>query len=417
MEKISMRKKLLQINVTANWGSTGRIAEQINLLAQKNGWLTYIAYGRYNNPSQSQLIHVGSDLSVYEHYAEHICLDNDGLASRRATRSLVHIIEGINPDIIHLHNIHDHWLNYKILFEYLNKTDIPIVWTQHDCWCFTGGCGHYSALQCGQWRECCTNNCPFRCKPYSRCLVNHCEQHYLLKKKLFTATRNITFVPVSRWLEGELSKSFLKEKDIRVIHNGVDINVFKPVDVIMTVLEKYGLNGVTYLLGVATTWTAKKGFNDFCRLVGKIPNGVKVVLVGLDKRLCQKAAKYGIVGIARTDKVEELVALYNGASIVMNLSYEESFGLTTVEGFACGTPSVVYNVTASPELVTPDTGIVVEPGDIDGVAKGVEEMLTKGKDSYSKNCRVRAEFHFDKNKKYQEYLDLYNELIGRQAGY
>ena len=139
---------LLQINVTANWGSTGKIAEQINQVAQKQGWTTYLAYGRNVQPCTSELIHVGNQFQVYEHYAEHRLFDNDGLASRVATKQLVREIKKIKPDIIHLHNIHDHWLNYRILFEYLNTLDTPVVWTQHDCWSFTGGCGYFTLIKC-----------------------------------------------------------------------------------------------------------------------------------------------------------------------------------------------------------------------------------------------------------------------------
>lgn len=406
-----MTKKLFQINVTANWGSTGKIADQINALAYNKGWNTYIAYGRFSNNSASQLFKIGSDLSVYEHYAEHIIFDNDGLASRKATHKLVQIIEDIKPDIIHLHNIHDHWLNYKILFEYLNTLDTPIVWTQHDCWSFTGGCGYFSILGCEQWKTICTDRCPLRMRPFTRHIINRAKKHYELKKELFCATKNLTLVSVSQWLEGMLKESFLKDKQIDTIHNGVDISVFKPLDSVGDILNKYGLEGSMYVVAAATAWSDRKGFNDYCRLSEKIPSGVKMVLVGLTENQCQEAAKYGIIGILRTENLRELVALYNGASIVMNLSYEETFGLTTVEGFACGTPSIVYNATASPELVTSDTGIIVEVGDIEGVARAVVEILEKGKATYSSVCRKRAEVNYDKDKKFQEYLDLYEEIL------
>ena len=408
-----MSKKLLQINVTANWGSTGKIAEQINVMAQKQGWSTYIAYGRYSNPSESQLIRVGSDLNVYEHYAEHICLDNDGLSSRNTTRKLVKVIKGIKPDIIHLHNIHDHWLNYKILFEYLNTLDVPVVWTQHDCWAFTGDCGYFSQLACNQYASGCSETCPFRKKTITRRFVNHTKQHYELKKGLFSATRKLTLVPVSHWLEGVLKESFLKDKRIKTIYNGVDISVFRPIENFGDVLKKFGLDGVPYVVGVATAWSERKGFADYCKLSVMMPQGVRIVLVGLDEKLRKNAEKNGIIGIARTDNIEELVALYNGAAIVMNLSYEETFGLTTVEGFACGRPGIVYGATASPELVTNETGIVVEPGDVVGVARAVGGILEKGKSYYTDACRRRAVEYFDKDKCFEEYLQLYERLLAR----
>ncbi|MEE0926511.1 MAG: glycosyltransferase, partial [Bacteroidales bacterium] len=159
--------KLLQINVTANWGSTGKIAEQIGLKAMEHGWESYIAYGRDSNPSKSKLIKVGCMLNVYEHYLENRLFDNEGLASRIPTKKLIKQIEKLKPDIIHLHNIHDHWLNYKILFEYLNSINTPIVWTQHDCWAFTGGCMHFVHTNCEKWKNEC-EKCPQKSKSIDR---------------------------------------------------------------------------------------------------------------------------------------------------------------------------------------------------------------------------------------------------------
>lgn len=242
-----------------------------------------------------------------------------------------------------------------------------------------------------------------------RKFINKAGKHYELKKELFTTTKNLTLVPVSHWLEGVLRQSFLKEKPIKTILNGVDVNVFKTLDDAKGTLMKYGLEAVRYVVGVATAWSVRKGFKDYCQLTSLMPEGVKIVLVGLNEKQQQEAERFGIIGIPRTENVGELVALYNGASIVMNLSYEETFGLTTVEGFACGTPSIVYNATASPELVTHETGIVCEPGDIDGVADAVRTLLAK--ENLVDACRKRAVEFYDKNDRYREYVELYEELV------
>lgn len=405
---------LFQINVTANWGSTGRIAEQIGQKVIAHGWESYIAYGRYFNPSESKLIHVGSDIEVYEHYAEYRITDNDGLASRKATKQLIHKIEEIKPDVIHLHNIHDHWLNYRILFEYLNTLDTPIVWTQHDCWSFTGDCGYFSQLPCNQWVNGCLKRCPMRKRSIFRMIVNHTEEHYKLKKALFEDSKNLTIVPVSKWLENVIRESFLKNRRIQAIYNGVDINIFKPLDVKNNTLSEYGLENIHYVIGVATTWSERKGFADYCKLASIMPPKTRIVLVGLNDRMIKEARRYGIIGVPRTNSVRELVELYNGASILLNLSYEETFGLTTVESLACGTPCIVYNATASPELVDSDTGIIVKAGDVESVAKAVEEILQKGKVFYSDACRRRAEKYFNKDKCFEEYFQLYENLLAER---
>lgn len=424
---------ILQINVTANSGSTGRIAEQINQLAQNNGWETYIAYGRSNQPCKSKLIHTSNKFQVYEHYAEHRLFDNDGLASRVATRQLVNQIREIKPDIIHLHNIHDHWLNYQILFEYLNTLDIPVVWTQHDCWSFTGGCPYFSMRNCYRWRDGgCTQGCPMK----KHRIIEKTKRHYQLKHDLFTATKKLTLVPVSRWLEEIVRQSFFKCHNIVTIQNGVDVSAFYPTYSI-EVRQKYGIGTGWYVIGIASQWSVRKGFDDYLQLSSIISKEVKIVMVGLNADQAKKARLHGIVSIPRTQNVGELAALYSGAMMTLNLSREETFGLTTVEGYACGTPGVVYNATASPELVLDspktleqintgeplyvgETGWIVGQGDVEAVAKVISDWMgaiAKDPDlevKMRKECRERAEREFNKDNKFADYLNLYNELLAKK---
>lgn len=397
--------KLLQINVTANWGSTGRIVEQIGVMAQKVGIESYVAYGRYANPTKLEAIKVGNCFSVYEHYLEYRLFDNDGLASRYATMQLVKKIEKLRPDIIHLHNIHDHWLNYQILFEYLNTVKTPIVWTQHDCWSFTGGCGHYTVNNCDKWKTSCSR-CLLKQKMFP--LVEQTQKHYDTKKNLFASLKDLTLVPVSHWLEMQIKQSFLNKKRIVPIYNGVDIRVFCPGE--SKVKTQYGIDGKMLLVGVATAWSSRKGLSDYIKLAAKLSNNFVIMLVGVNDKQ-KRIFSNNIIGIDKTQKIEELVNIYRGADIVLNLSYEETFGLTTVEGLACGTPGIVYNTTASPELVTPETGLVVEPGDLDGVFNAVNEIMANGKDTYSKACRERVVKYFNKEDRFADYISLYKNLI------
>ena len=107
-----MTKKLLQINITANWGSHGKIAEGIGNVVMSHGWESHVAYGRWANPSSSQLYHIGSMMDERIHGVGSRLLDNHGLMSKRATIQLLRYVEQLNPDIIHLHNIHGYYLNY-----------------------------------------------------------------------------------------------------------------------------------------------------------------------------------------------------------------------------------------------------------------------------------------------------------------
>jgi glycosyltransferase involved in cell wall biosynthesis len=394
---------LLQLNCTANWGSTGKIAEQIGIRAQQNGWNVFMVYGRKTMLSSLRTIRVGSKINPYWHYIEHRVLDHEGLASRYATRQLLRKIKEICPDIIHLHNIHDHWLNYELLFEYLNQTEIKIVWTLHDCWSYTGGCTHYSIMKCNKWQT--------ECKKCDRThlLTDYSNQQFLLRKKLFTANKNLTLVPVSQWIEGEVRKSFFKDAHIHTIFNGVDLNTFHPVES-LKLREQYNLNNKFVLVAAATSWSVSKGLNDYYALSKLLPEDCSLILIGLNNALLKRLPN-SIIGIPRTSNVQELVEFYSMADVVMNLSYQESFGLTTIEGFACGTPSIVYNVTASPELVTSDTGFVVDLGNVQSVLTSILQIKSSGKSAYSHACRHRAELYFDKNKNFEKYIELYNSLL------
>ena len=398
--------KILQINATANWGSTGRIAEQINILSRAKGWDCYIAYGRYSNASQSNLIKVGSKLGVIAHFLQNRIFDNEGLASRCATKRLISEIKELAPDIIHLHNIHDHWINYKLLFEYLNTTDIPVVWTQHDCWAFTGGCPHYSMNGCYKWQKGCID-----CK-YKGNLLDRSQKHYSLRKNLFLSNKNLTIVTVSDWLKLEIEKSFMQSLSIKTIYNGIDLTVFYPQQD-KEIFRKYSLSKKYILLCLATTWSAKKGFNDYIQLAKILPSDCIIIMVGVTSEQKRRLPE-NIIGIERTQDVNELVNLYSSSNIVLNLSYEESFGLTTVEGFACGTPAIVYDTTASPELISSETGVVVKAGDINGIVNAINYIRESNSEAYSKACRKRAEELYDKNKSFAQYVELYESLLNNR---
>lgn len=393
-------KKLLQINVTANVGSTGRIAEQIGSVAMNAGWESYIAYGRYANPSKSRLIKIGTKLGLFWHLLESRLFDNQGLASRVATRKLVQQIESIKPDVIHLHNIHGYYLNYKILFDYLNSTNIPVVWTLHDCWSFTGHCAHFVEANCNKWREEC-DSCVLKNK-YPKTYFSSAKTNYELKRQLFNSA-NLTLVPVSEWLSNFVEQSFLKDKAKRVIHNGININTFKPLNTTT--------NDFINILGVSSVWNESKGLYDFYKLRNILdPNRFNITLVGLTKQQIDELPK-GIVGIERTNSIEELVQMYNNTDIFVNPTYADTFPTTNLEALACGTPVITYRTGGSPESITPDTGIVVEQGNISAIVQAIEEISSKGKNYYADACRKHAEENFDKDSCFEKYINMYTEIL------
>lgn len=395
---------LLQINVTANWGSTGKIAEQIGLCAMEHGWKSYIAYGRMMNPSKSKLIKIGSQIDVYEHYVESKFLDNEGLASRHATIKFIEKIEEIKPDIVHLHNIHDHYLNYKLLFTYLAKLNIPVIWTQHDQWATTGHC-MYTVCECERWKEDC-HDCPL-----SRWFSwDRSRRNYQLKKLLMAEITSLTIVPVSEWLGNIIRQSHLKTRPIQVIHNGIDIHAFSPQ--ITTIYERYGIcPGKIIILGVAAVWDERKGLRDFYALAERLDKE-RYAFVIIGKLTEKKSVKDNccqMVFIDRTQNALELAQWYSAASIFVNPTYQDNYPTTNLESLACGTPVITYKTGGSPEAIDEKTGIVVEQGDVNGLADAI--MKLKDSPLSAEDCRKRAEEHFDKNKCFEKYIELYTHLI------
>lgn len=395
---------LLQLNVTANWGSTGKIAEQISSCAISHGWDTYIAYGRWCNPSKSNLIKIGTKLDMYLHYGEQRIRDNEGLCSRNATRRLIKQISEIKPDIVQLHNIHDHYLNYQFLFEYLNKTDIKVVWTFHDCWAFTGHCFHFVTKNCEKWQTQC-HNCPLK-NEYPKTLLDRSRKNYELKKALFEGCRNLTIVPCSEWMCNFVKSSFLKDKHIEVIHNGIDLNTFKPCRD-----KKSSYDGKFRILAVSNVWNEDKGEYDLYKLRSILPvDEYEMTMVGLSTKQYDRLPS-GIRGVRRTQNIQDLVQLYSESDLLINPTYADSFPTVNLEALACGTPVITYNTGGSPEAIDEKTGVVVKQGDTAALANAILQL--KQNPLSSEDCRKRAEKLFDKDKCFEKYIKLYEDLINK----
>ncbi len=404
--------KLLQINSVANTGSTGHITEDIGIVAIANGWESYIAYGRKALPSKSHLIRVGNRFDVLWHVFVTRFFDLHGLASIRSTKKFIKQIKKIKPDIIHLHNIHGYYLNYKILFQYLSKCGKPIVWTMHDCWSFTGHCAYYTYKKCNKWNQ--EKNCK-KCaykKTYPHAILfSNSYYNYIVKKKYFNLidTKLLTIVTPSIWLRDEISKSFLQKYNRLVINNGIDLNVFKPIDNNTKDLSK------RIILGVASVWDERKGLKDCIELAQSLSEDEEIILVGLnDNQIASLPKDKRIYGIGRTENQSELVELYSKSVVFINPTYEDNFPTTNLEALACGIPVITYRTGGSVEAIDDETGFIVEPGNISSIRDCVTKIEIAGKDRYKKACRERAEKLYNKTQCFKSYLDLYNSILSNR---
>lgn len=394
--------KVYSINSFANL-STGTIAVDIARLLSRKGHQAKLAYARGTVATDISSYRIGSAVDLYLHVGLSRITGRTGCFSTHATQDLIRDIQTFHPDIIHLHNLHGYYLNYEVLFRYLQKSRIPVVWTLHDCWSYTGHCCYYSRNGCTKWKNCC-QDCQFT-SSYPASIVDRSWQNYHRKMELFCSLKNMVLVPVSYWLGNEVKQSFLKEIPTVVIQNGIDLDVFKPTP--SEFRKQTGLEHAVIILGVASTWDERKGLQDFLELSQIITPPMQIVLVGLNDRQRKHLPK-NIIGLPRTTSVQELAGLYSTADVYVNASDEETFGLPTVEAMACGTPSIVYRATALPEVISPGNGFVVEPHDILQVKDKICELIDKMPTVDSLRACSRQ---YDKNIKYEAYLQLYNEIL------
>lgn len=412
---MSVKGKIVQINPVVRPGtSTGRIMQEIGALAEREGWHNWCAYSKGRDGLRecaTDVIPVGNFLSTALHGVLTRALDRHGLGSTFATRAFVRKLHEIDPDIIHIHNIHGYFLNYPILFEYLKNCRAKVVWTVHDCWLFTGHCYHYSYIGCDKWQSCC-NDCPQRSAFPRSLLIDRSRQNFIDKKRSFTSIPKgrLRIVTVSDWMRREMSRSFFKDYEIQTIHNGIDTSVFHPYE---TDGIRAGL-GIApdkkIILGLASIWLEEKGLSDFIRMAGMLNPDEVIVMVGVDDKTAKKLPS-SIVHIRRTESLEMLARLYSEATAFVNPTWQDNYPTVNLEAIACGTPVVTYRTGGSVESVTPSTGFVVEQGDVKGMLDAVRQIAAKGKSAYQQPCREYALAHFNKEDRYADYLRLYENLL------
>jgi putative colanic acid biosynthesis glycosyltransferase len=402
--------KVFQIVIESNKGSVGRIAEQIGDTVLENGWESYVTYARESNPSTSKTLKIGSKYDVYWHGIETRIFDNHCFSSRSATNGLIKMIKEIKPDVIHMHHLHGYYINIEILFKYLKESELPLVWTFHDCWSFTGHCAYFEYVGCDKWKTQCYD-CEQKNEYPKSLIFDRSRQNYIDKKRIFNSVDNMTIVPVSNWLEEKVKESFLKDIPCRVIQNGIDLDMFYPRGSRQAIQVKLRLKGKFMILGVASTWEKRKGLDEFVKLSKLIEIDIFViVLIGLSESQI-KSLPENIIGIQRTENVGQLADFYSAADVFLNPTLEDTFPTTNLESLACGTPVITYRTGGSVESVNIDTGLVVEQGDVSGLMKAINNIRDNGKEFYSDNCRKSAIKNFDKRIKFNDYFELYTEIL------
>lgn len=362
--------KYLFINSVCGIRSTGRLCTDLARELEAQGHTCKIAYGRVDEVPEAArryAVRIGTDRDLKLHALRTRLLDEHGFGSRAATDAFLRWADAYDPDVLWLHNLHGYYLQVERLFAWIKRRpQMQVQWTLHDCWAFTGHCCHFTAVGCDQWQTEC-RRCP-QLRRYPACYgFSNVRRNFARKKQAFSGVPNLRLIVPSHWLEARVQQSFLRQYPVEVRPHHIDTTVFCPTP--SDVRARYGLQGKKIVLGVATAWDKNKGLDAFYQLADQLDARYAVVLVGLEPRQLHTLPA-NILGIARTNDVKELAALYTAADVFVNPSTEETFSLTTAEAIACGTPALVYAGTACAELVGPGQGQVV-PQDVQALYRAI----------------------------------------------
>lgn len=403
--------KIFQINVTANRGSTGRIAEEIGRCIIGKGWKSYIAYGRGEQPSSSTTYRIGCNSDILMNAFAARLFDNDGFGKRKPTEQLVEYIKEINPDIIHLHNLHGYYLNLDILFKYLIASRTPIIWTLHDCWSFTGHCAYFDFVGCTRWMTGCYS-CPEKHSYPKSLLLDRSLENYTHKKELISQLNILRIVTPSSWLADLVRDSFLKIFPVAVINNGVNLKQFYPRST-DGLLERYRLGNRKVVLGVASIWNERKGLKYLVGLIDYLPaDAYQIIIIGVTKAQ-KKRLPPEILGIERTESIDELAQFYSLADVYVNPTLEDNFPTTNLEALACGTPVVTFKTGGSVEAIGKEQpcGAIVDVKSVPALADAVKLITTKDITVLRKMCIERANRYYDASARFKEYLNIYDDIL------
>lgn len=389
--------KVVHINAVYEYSSTGRSLMELHNALKKNGIESYVFCTNYTD-ELNNIYTIGSFFSRKIHAFLSRVTGLQGYYSIHATKRLLKKISIIKPDIVKLDNLHANYVNVNMLLDYLIKEQIPTVIVLHDCWLFTGHCCHYLEDSCNRWQTGC-GKCPARHKWNKSWLFDRSHKVWRDRKERFSKLKSLTVIGVSDWIVNECKKSFMKDNATFFrIYNWVDTNQFSPSIRKNVCLKKM-------VLSVAQSWCSQKGLDDIIKVAYENPQ-LEFAIIGEVSEMKTLPNNVKCEGVI--NNIDELIRWYRKASVLLLLSKQETFGKVVIEALSCGTPAIVYNNTALPELIKPGCGEIVNNGDIHGVSQAIKRLVNG---DYSEICRSYAISEFNSKKLIPDYINVFKQIL------
>ena len=397
--------RVLQINAVYDKFSTGRTTKELHHALIQEDIESYVATPDAPSSKSGNFYIIGSNLDRKIHSLFSRVAGLQGYFSKRATQRLIKWIEEIEPDIIHLRNLHSNYINIPLLLDYIGRHNISTVVTLHDSFFYTGKCVYYIESACDKWMHSC-GNCPALHRGNPSLFIDFSKKMLSDKRKRFAAIKNLAIIGVSDWITEDAKKSILKgARIIKRIYNWIDLEVFTPNEK----SENHDRKKFK-ILGVAMHWNEEKGIHIFHELAKILPDNCEITLIGEYKHLKELSDKIRYIPPLRDAKA--LANYYANSDVFLNPTMQETFGKTTAESLSCGTPVIAYRSTATPELLGNDgkCGYLTDENSAQSYLQLITEIMKRQKQDFQEQCRNRARLLFDKKTNVKAYIDLYKEL-------
>ena len=397
--------RILYINVICKHGSTGKITYDLYTQCKDDGHEAVVCYGRGPKLKEPDVYKFGLDWETNVHALLTRLTGVNGCWSFFSTRRLLNFLDAFQPDVVHLHEPHAYFVNLQPLYDYFAKRNIPLVYTFHCEYAYTGKCGY--AYDCERWKTGC-GNCPQVREYPASFFFDFTKQMFRRKQAQWENLKKVVITTPSGWLADRVRCSFLKDRDIRVVYNGVDTkNVFYRRDT-KALREEHGLTDEKIVLTVAPKLMGeRKGGRWVVQLARQMKDeNIKFIMVGIED-MSQKFPD-NVIPIARTANQHKLAEYYSMADCFVICSDKETFSMTCAESLCCGTPIAGFCSGAPETVFLQPHAVFGTYGDLDELEKNVKLQLNAAFDR--EKLAKEMQQLYSRDSMYENFMNIYKEL-------
>ncbi len=370
-DKTGKKQRILLIDVNCKESSTGKIVYDLYRSLKENGREAYICYGRGERLKEDNIYKFGLDWETWIHAGLARITGYNACFSPFSTKRLIKKIEEIRPDVIHIHELHAYFVNIKPLLEYIKTKNIPLLWTFHCEYMYTGKCGY--AGKCLRFQQEC-GNCP-AVKEYPKSLIFDKTKKMLKNKRELLCDLNFAIITPSQWLADRVKMTFLKDKEIRIIYNGVDTSIFRPTDTKelkkkLRIPDEYKI-----ALAVAPNIMSERKGGKWVLKLAELTKDMKITYILVGGGRIPDNIPSNVIFVGEIKKQDLLAQYYSLADIFLLFSSKETYSMTCAEALCCGTPIVGFKCGAPETVFKNVSAEFLEYGDLDGVKRVIMKQI------------------------------------------